>query len=313
MDNFEEIYNKLLNENYYILEKLRKKEKKLIFNSIIYFFIASCILVSGYVNIFSINTNFYLIAFVICITLFLTSFITLIKRSMSKETDYFKNYKELIISPLIEYVFPSSNYISDKYIDESIYSKCSFQESYALYTGDDFVNTKVALRKDEFSLMFSEITTKKESRDSDDKKYYSILFQGIAGYIDYPCNIDHNIEIKRNSFFKSNDRIEMDSSEFEKYFDVQCDNRMLALQLLTSDVMNQFIDFLKDNKLFFEVNIVKNDKIYFRFFTYPFSTTMFETSLFRNSLDKYTLKTYFNILTCIKTFANIISTSIEDI
>ena len=53
----------------------------------------------------------------------------------------------------------------------------------------------------------------------------------------------------------------MDSQEFEKYFDVYGDNKIVVMQLLTSDVMNTMMDFIKQSRIKYEITI-KSDEMY---------------------------------------------------
>ena len=66
--------------------------------------------------------------------------------------------------------------------------------------------------------------------------------------------------------FKGKTKIEMDSQEFEKYFDIYGENKIIAMQILTADVMNTMIEFREQSKIQYELTI-KQDQIYIRFHT----------------------------------------------
>ena len=83
----------------------------------------------------------------------------------------------------------------------------------------------------------------------------------------------------------------MDSQEFEKYFDVYGDNKIVVMQLLTSDVMNTMMDFIKQSRIKYEITI-KSDEMYIRFHT----GNMFEPKLFKSPLDYNMLKEYYDII-----------------
>lgn len=83
----------------------------------------------------------------------------------------------------------------------------------------------------------------------------------------------------------------MDSGEFEKYFDIYSQNKVIAMQLLTSDIMNCLLDFHNKYEINYEIAF-RNNIIYMRFFT----GAMFEPKIFGNSMDKELLFTYFCIL-----------------
>ena len=76
--------------------------------------------------------------------------------------------------------------------------------------------------------------------------------------------------------------IELDSQEFEEKFDVYASNKIVAFQLLTSDVMSLLNDFYKYINETFEI-IIKNDNIYIRIW----GCDSFNTPLIKdNELDK---------------------------
>ncbi len=73
-------------------------------------------------------------------------------------------------------------------------------------------------------------------------------------------------------FYLEKNKLNMDSSEFEKYFDVKASNSIIGMQILTSDVMEELVDFKNDvldksiiRKYFYMIN-----------FTYNLSTKLIE-------------------------------------
>lgn len=311
MHSFDEIYNDLKNKNYYDLEDLRKKKLKL--------FVVSLISLAGIIimlflfvfNMISWNTDIFFVLFLFSIFLFLFSFVFLLQMSTSKLTNYFQKYKEYIIAPLITYFFPVNIYIPDKHIDESIYYKCSFKENFNSLGGDDKIITSITKDDVEIPLIFSEIHSDEKTIDDNGNENYARIFSGVAGFLDYDINCDCNIEIRGDNvtFFKQKNNVPMDSSEFEKYFDVNCDNRIVAMQIFTADIMNKLVDLKVNSNILFEINIVSMDKIYFRLFTYP----LFEPYALKNTLDKKTFKKYFDILKCINDLSHILYDIIKNI
>ena len=83
----------------------------------------------------------------------------------------------------------------------------------------------------------------------------------------------------------------MDSQEFEKMFDVSATDKIKAMQLLTSDVMADLIDFKNSSNKQFELTI-RGNKLYFRFHC----GNVFERAAFKDYLDFKTLNDYFNYL-----------------
>ena len=80
--------------------------------------------------------------------------------------------------------------------------------------------------------------------------------------------------------------------EFEKYFDVSASNNIIGMQILTSDIMEMLIDFLKKYDIKFDV-VIENDLIYLRFH----SGIMFEAaSIKKGAIDENTIKKYYEML-----------------
>jgi len=119
------------------------------------------------------------------------------------------------------------------------------------------------------------------------------LFQGIFAHTRCSKDIGTYIKISKNKskILEKQDRIEMDSEEFEKYFDVYSENKIVAMQLLTSDIMEIFIDFHKKYGINYEI-VFRGNIIYTRFST----GIMFEPTIFGNSMDKRELFRYYCLL-----------------
>ena len=105
----------------------------------------------------------------------------------------------------------------------------------ATITGND--NKKTTIR-------FAEVHTERESRDKDGHTTYTTIFCGLAGMMNLNKDIGTKIYIRNNALFNSlsNNRVKMDMTEFEKRFDVECEDKILAVRLLTSDVMTEMLD-----------------------------------------------------------------------
>ena len=114
-----------------------------------------------------------------------------------------------------------------------------------------------------------------------------VQFEGIfvEAYVDN--DIETRIKITKNK--NSKQKAEMDNAEFEKRFDVFTEDRILAMRILTHDVMEEMIQFY--DKIKYEVVIVEN-KIYLRFLT----GEVFEPKINGKAIDEEALVTYYSIL-----------------
>lgn len=105
-------------------------------------------------------------------------------------------------------------------------------------------------------------------------------------------SINSELQIMQNGSFALSKKLKMDSSEFEKYFDVKASNQIIGMQLLTADVMQELVDFENKTKMKFDI-VIKENELYLRFH----SGNMFEpTNLKKGPLDKEAIQKYFYML-----------------
>ena len=108
------------------------------------------------------------------------------------------------------------------------------------------------------------------------EKQYTAVFQGFFAISTFENNFDGFIKVRTdqgkflNTIYKKN-KLEMDSQEFENYFDVISTNNIQTLQVLTPDVMNMLLKFEQEHNIKVELTIKKN-KIYIRFHCKKFFT-----------------------------------------
>ena len=142
---------------------------------------------------------------------------------------------------------------------------------------------------------FSEVTTFKVTRRVNDQgvevEDRVETFRGMFGVVYLNKNSMMNIGIYGDSRMRRfrRDRIEMDSTEFEQYYDLVTDDKIRAMRVFTSDLLEKFIDVKKAHKNGVEVKI-EWDKIYFRFRC----GEIFEPPAFVNGLKKEYLKSFYN-------------------
>ena len=152
----------------------------------------------------------------------------------------------------------------------------------------------------------SEVHTEMEHREKDGHVTYSTLFHGLFACIEMDAFVKDNIKIRKNSvkFFDRKERIEMDSGEFEKIYDLYSVNKIYAMQLFTAEILQLFVDFRKISP---EITI-KGNKLYIRFET----GNIFEANLFKESFDYNTLKKYFSVIRFVIELTDIIHKNIKE-
>ena len=154
-------------------------------------------------------------------------------------------------------------------------------------------------------------TTREETyKDSDGntRTRTVTVFSGMFGKIYIGKSINNELRITENSIMRTKQKVNMDSQEFEKYFDVYSTNNIVTMQLLTHDVMSLLVDFRKIFKFPFEV-VIKNNMLYVRLHV----GAMFEGNINKNEIvDKKIVERYFNILDFINVLTKEIIKVVEE-
>ena len=112
-------------------------------------------------------------------------------------------------------------------------------------------------------------------------------FNGLFAKIEIEKSIDSELRIMQDGKFAfDKNRLNMDSSEFEKYFDVKASNKILAMQILTADIMEELVEF--ENKTKMKYNI------YLRF--HSANLQISAEDLKNGVLDKKIINKYFYLM-----------------
>ena len=134
-----------------------------------------------------------------------------------------------------------------------------------------------------------------ETTDSDGHTTKSLqtTFLGLYGIIYLPISSFEDIKILPNSKSKkfNNFRVEMESVEFERYFDVFSLNRVGAMKILTQDSIEKLVKLRNIFKKNIKIRINKN-RIYFAIYC----GDIFEPPTFRSAMNFDILYKYFCII-----------------
>lgn len=278
MKSFNEIYAEVLRTSKEDLEKLRKKCFRRILGCIILF------IFSFVIGLQVQGEAVMVISAVICIFLA----VILI---FGPANAYQKMYKETVVMKFIQEYDENLQFWYERGIPRSTYIEGGF-ENFDDYHSEDLIIGKI----DGHEMMIAEVHTETESTDSEGHTTHSTVFHGLFGMSKLNTAYHGMIKIHADKgilgkIFQNKQRIEMDSSEFEKYFDVIADDKIQAMQILTSDVMDKMLDFIKTSKIKYELTI-RDDKLYIRFKT----GGMFEGNVFKSSVDFDTLKKVYDVI-----------------
>ena len=198
-------------------------------------------------------------------------------------------YKKNIINGLIKNYDSSFRYTPNIGISSSLYKDAEFEQHFDRYTSEDSISGKF---QNKFPFTIAEVKTENEYRDSKGRSTYTTIFNGLFICITLDKNIPSKIHIRKNSLLKNNfslldfkanklERVEMDSPDFEKVYDVYSDNNIITMQLFTSSHMQAILDFKEKYKIYPEFTI-KNNSLFLRFES---SKAFFEPKHFKKILD----------------------------
>lgn len=283
MKNFNKIYERIYKESNELMEMLRKKNRNMTILIVIAFVILEIIVIKFLKSQKNneIGDNFGLI--IIMIPILGAVFAMQKSKNMSSYNLLFKNK---VIKEFVKEYSEELTYIPTRGISSQIYRSAQFEQSYNTYYSEDLI---YGLLEGKYLINMAEIKTERK-----EKKVPQIIFEGLFAEIQFNKKINANILIRsvgRVPFDMIGSKLEMDSGEFEKILNVYSTNKIIAMQLLTSDVMEILIDFENENKIIPEITLEDN-KMYIRFPT----GNVFEAKVATRALDYGILKEYYDII-----------------
>lgn len=286
--DFDVLYNTLYSQCIEELEGLRKKVmKRQLLQYILYFaFIVGYMFAKTKSVIIDRQTD-EIIAISGIILGFIGIGLTYFNLKYTKK--YKDTYKQKLISDFVKLV--DTNLVLADKVDEKLasdeYKVANFdKKTYNRFSVNDHIYGSV-----EGSVIRVWDLNVKKVTGSGKYKEIQDIFQGIFATAECTNNIEGTVKISRNNQVKSENRINLDSEIFERYFDVYSTNKILALRILTHDIMEMLVDFHNKYNLDFEI-VFNNNKTYLRFAT----VDMFEPKVFSSSIKKELLYTEYIIL-----------------
>jgi len=300
MKTFDEIYKELQNEDNNELdnawkEAKKESEKAKKISGTICLIIDILFIIMFFKNVINSGSLFfilYIIIFALIINVIIFVVVAMAGGS-KKQRQFNTKYKNIVIKKIISNFYSNLEYFPYKPIPEYIYKQLKY-EYYNQYESDDYFEAQI---DNKYSIQMAEILTEEEKtyQDSDgDTNTETITkFHGLFAKIVMDKSINSELRIMQNGEMTlERDKLKMDSSEFEKYFDVKASNPIVGMQLLTADVMEELIDFENKTNMKYDIYI-KNNELYLRFH----SGAMFEVGNIKNGvLDKDAIQKYFYML-----------------
>lgn len=253
------------------------------------------ILMVLFVILKAFNIQLSLLLFAIPMLFFMSMVILIILLAVlsKNQNEYKKYYKENIINRMVENFFDGSDYIPQKGISRYDYDEANYHESYNIYSSEDYIEGLIDNKnKIELAEVETVEETTKEDSEGNETTERTTKFHGLFAKIKLNKTTQNNLVISPNSFIKGMGRLEMDSQEFEAYFDVWSKDKIMGMQMLTSDIMELLVDFRKKLNRTFDVRIFE-DTIYIRLHIGP----IFEPQISKESpIDMKSTQEFYDIL-----------------
>ena len=285
MKTFDEIYEELQNRDNSELNIAWKKAKKSSDKSR-KVAITICLMMDIiFITLFSKNVTgslffyLYIVVFILMMNVVIFGILTATSKMSKDQREYNGKYKNIVISKIISNFYNNLEYFPNKTMPEYIYKPLGY-EYYNKYKSDDYFEAQI---DNKYSIQMAEILTQKEEtyRDSDGKTHTRTItkFHGLFAKIIMHKSIKGELRVMQNGGLFFNKKLKMDSSEFEKHFDVKASDPIMGMQLLTADVMEELIEFENKTKMKFDI-FINGNELYLRFH----SGSMFEAGNLKNGV-----------------------------
>jgi len=208
--------------------------------------------------------------------------------------DYVKEFKEKIISPLINAIDDNLNYSSEMHIPQTLYERSEiYTASVDRINGNDYVHGHI----DGTKIKFSDLHTEKRHRNSKGKDNWSTIFQGLfivaefnknfqAKTIVLPDTAQSSFGDLIGSWLQSKNMarpelIKMDDNKFEKEFVVYGTDQVEARYILSHSLMEKLLQFKNKTQHPVAISFVRNHI----HLAIEYNKDLFEPSIFRSLLE----------------------------
>lgn len=210
------------------------------------------------------------------------------------KNNYAKEFKNKAIKILVEEQNDTYKYFPNKGLSSHEYNQSGFDTSWDHFDSEDYVS---GILGKNLKFKMSQVHTEEERTTTDSDGHttttYVTTFLGLYGMIELPVRAKGEIMIVGNSVFRKfkSSRVEMESAEFEKIYDVLAEDRLWAMQIINSSVIEDFIELKNFFKRTIQVK-VENNRVYFRINC----GDIFEPPMFKSGLNFEVLHKYFRII-----------------
>lgn len=251
--NFNKIYQEIYNNGITELTKAKRIKNASAFAFVIFFILTVWIL---YKNSMNIEKSAFFI-FVLPIILFVY---------ITAQSNYRKTFKELVIRRIIYLYNPDFTFSAKSGISSREYVESFFDNDFDRFYSEDLIQGKIL---NEYNFKMAQVKTEVEEKeiDNEGKAHYEThtLFHGLFGIVDIQDSMIMKMDITSNNFLNkyNKDRIEVDSGEFEKNYDMFSTDKVRTMEIFTSDIIEEFNKFEDETHYVMQVKVVPN-RLYFR-------------------------------------------------
>ena len=295
MKNIDEIYNELQDDNELnkTLKEARVEYKKIKKISLIIIVIVDLLMLLFFrESIGSIFTLFFVIITILITDCGLSAVVIYFTKTSKKQIEFIDKYNEKVTKKILNNFYDNVEFYPEKEMPEYIYEQVNEYEYYNIYLSDNYFE---ALINNKYSIQMAEVETEEKvkvynSQNEVEREDIIILFAKVS----MEKSINSEIKIMQDGkFYLEKNKLNMDSSEFEKYFDVKSSNSIIGMQILTSDVMEELVDFENKTKMKYDI-CINNNELYLRFHSGSFGVNIED---FKNDvLDKSIIRKYFYMI-----------------
>ena len=240
------------------------------------------------------------------------------KKQLKKEEEYNNLYKEKFILPLFKEMFKDIQYIPKEGMSLDKYLEAEYKDNFlnikeiSKYSSNDHIIFPIKINEKNIGNL--DIYDVKLETEKDSDSHRLTIFEGLTGEFELSKNIQTKIKLNPNvisnfiDFSKNKDTISTDVSEFDKYFSIIAENKILAMRIFTSDNIEKIMDIFKNQKYIFNINII-NNKLYVRISCF----SAFESTIVLNKEKHVVLEREFIALEVMKKLVCLIYKIIDNI
>lgn len=281
-EKFQMIYEEIYNSCKDILEEVKNKNNRFLLKVLFGLIILNLIL---YLILENTSIIFFPIVGSIAVILILI---------VVGSQNYRKIYKKEVINSIVKGYNKNLKFEPSFGISRMNYKMSDFDRNFDDFSSEDRIFGKLNCGA---TIELSEIITYKIEEYTDAngerKEEKSETYRGMFGIIRLEKNLLSSIYISGNSFFQkyNKDRIEVDSAEFENYYDIITKDKVMAMRIYTADLIEKYVEIIKNTEYPFELKIEDNI-IYFRYKC----GKMFEPPSFSTGIEKEFLFDYYKLI-----------------